>query len=224
MNNKIQKYLELNPNMAIIISGMIITLLMIFYIGWLTGWGRTATNTLGASLRNNGLFRTTPIGRTESFIPQSAVITRGIRNPSEPVPAGTPILAEEFSLVVENRVEVVGNDIIIFLVIQNQSNRPSLFRYRNSSIVLEDNVLNIYQPTSKGDNLSAVKQFSVGPREILGMDSTCNDTLYKLPQCIPRFIGPISSKSNKIMVKIDEFGPFNDIVVEIDLSDMSVSS
>ncbi len=213
--NKLEKYLTFDQHLPIIIGGIILSLVVIFYVGWQAGRG-SSTNSLSALFRQNGFFRTAPSNPTD-FVPQNASSPRTVRNPSEPVPAGTIILAEEFSLMVENRYEIVGNDIIIFMVIENLSNNPKLFRYRNSSIILKDDARNIYRSTVEGENFSAVKQFSFGPGEILSMDSTCHDTLYKLPQCIPRYLGPIKSEANKIRVTIEQLGPFNEIVVEIEL-------
>jgi len=213
---KIQQYLTLDQNLPILLGGMIITVLVIAYVGWQVERGAENPNHLSVIFRRDGFFRADPSGTTNVASRNNANV-RMVSNPSEPVPAGTLILVDNFSLMVENRYELVGNDIMVFVVIQNLSDKPHLFRYRNSSLVLKDNLHNIYRQTPKEHIISAVKQLSFGPGEILSMDPTCHDTLYKLPQCIPRYVGPIKAEATKILVKFEELGPFDEVVVEIDL-------
>ena len=212
---KIQEYLTLDEYLPIVIGGMIITVLVIAYVGWQVERGAQNPNHLSVIFRRDGFFRAEPSGPSNSASQNNSRVP-SISNPTEPVPAGTPILAENFSLMVENRYELVGNDIMIFIVIENLSDHPQLFRYRNSSLILKDNLHNVYRQTPKDNIISAVKQFNFGPGEIISMDSTCHDTLYKLPQCIPRYVGPLKTEANKIVVKLDELGPFDEIVVEIE--------
>jgi hypothetical protein len=143
----------------------------------------------------------------------------GIRNPTGPVPAGVPVLAEDFSLIVENDYKILTADqeIVITILVKNVGNRKHLLNYTRSAISLIDDTGQSYTyRLSQGSDLYVNLQKDIEPNEVFSIQGT---PFYGTdsPEWLPTFQGPISAQAKKLIVRFNSFGPFNSVEVELEL-------
>jgi len=143
----------------------------------------------------------------------------GIRNPTGPVPAGVPVLAEDFSLIVEDDYKILTADqeIVITILVKNIGNRKHLLNYTRSAVALKDDAGQSYSyRLSQSSDLYVDLQKDIEPNEVFRIKGT---PFYGTdsPEWLPTFQGPISAQAKKLIVVFNGFGPFNGVEVEMDL-------
>jgi len=153
----------------------------------------------------------------QSAAPQPTSTPAGIRNPTGPVAAGIPILADDLSLLVQDGFDTYGDKVGITLVVKNTGGRTRLLRFQCSAIGLMDNRGNVYRSQGDGkEELYATRQIELAPGEVVVLEPA-NTWGWASVSYIPRFVGPISPEATKLTVLVDGLGPFAGIEVEIDL-------
>lgn len=159
----------------------------------------------------------TPATATSAAVPEPTYTPSGIRDPVGPVPAGTPILADDFSLVVQDSFDTYGEKVGITLVVQNTGGRTRLLRFQCSAIRLKDNLGNVYKSQGEGsENLYATRQIEIAPGEAILLEPA-NSWAWASVTYIPRFVGPVSAQADWLVVLIDGLGPFTGLEIEIAL-------
>ena len=96
--------------------------------------------------------------------PESTVTPIGIRNPQGIVPSDVPIIVDDYSLLFDE-YKTEGVSISISIVVRNIGSRQRTFRYTANSVVLKDDVGNIYAPKfglfATKDDLFVGKQVTI---------------------------------------------------------------
>lgn len=159
----------------------------------------------------------TPEPTTSVPVPQVTPTPVGIRNPSGPVSAGTRILADDFSLLVEDGFDTYGDKIGVTLVVQNVGGRTHLFRYQCAALGLKDDLNNVYRSQGEGsEEYYVTRQLELAPGEAVVLEPA-NTWAWASNTYIPRFVGPIAPQAHTLTVLINGLGPFNGVEAEIDL-------
>jgi len=209
-----------------ILVGIIITVVGGLILAWLLGEGRFAKPShIPQTITTFPTASTTPTS-VISDIPATVIIEptptpRGIRNPTSPVAAGTPILVDDFSLTLEDSITVGYADSIgIRMILQNVGGKERLFRYQRIGISVEDNLGNSYlsgYDTLVGnfeDELYDTQQLNVIPGDTVLFES---DSIWQQPNDLQFFIGPVALQASQLIIKLQSFGPYDGIEIVIDL-------
>lgn len=135
-----------------------------------------------------------------------------------PLPAGVPLVMEDFSLVVHDDFSVDHvNNIHYSLVIQNVGTRTRLLSFKCSAFGMRDDLGNEYKAYGADrEELYQERQFDLKPDEVLKLRSS-NRWHWALRSEIPSFVGPISPQASQIILQLDGLGPFSGVEIAIDL-------
>jgi hypothetical protein len=162
---------------------------------------------------------------TIESIPTTRPTPRGITNPTNPVPAGTTILADDYALTATGQVRIydyatvdryidVGD-----IVLQNFSDKDKVFSFQRSSFTLKDDLGNTYTPSDLGRHSDTSYYYDVVSINIRAQKSVTlesHDGKW-IEERFPSFYGPIAVNAQKLYLIIDGFGPFPYLEIEIDL-------
>ena len=149
----------------------------------------------------------------------------GVRNPAEPVPAGTPVLAGDLALGVDPGFELLQTadgskaavQIAVHITVRNRGDQAQLFTFTRDAITLEDNLGNIYAYASgKPPELNTTQQIQIAAGETfdltgaLAFDPAVSTSL-------PAFKGPVDPGASRLILAFEGFGPYNGLEITIDL-------
>jgi len=140
--------------------------------------------------------------------------------PDEPVPAGKAVIYDGWAITVKPEILTYrGNKWAIEVFIRNLGETSRIFRYVNAGITASDNLGNTYDiapefciehhQTVKNLNIPEGDSTSISPG-YWGNECVSNDGIHQ-------FKGPIPLEASKLIIGFDDFGPFNDVEVIIDL-------
>ncbi len=147
--------------------------------------------------------------------------------PTEPVPAGEPIVYDGWSMTVSKEININSRyktwGITVYLRNLGETNR--IFRFTNAAVTASDNLGNIYEPSSDcgayctpcEDAYHLVKNL-----EIKGLEREIIKSGERRPSCwseegLGSFEGPIPLEAEYLIIHFDGFGPFTNVDVIIDL-------
>lgn len=144
--------------------------------------------------------------------------------PTSPVPAGTPIYYDGWSMFVSAEVNSVQDGWGISIVIENLTEDRRIFRFVNSGITAKDNLGNSFSPlerrsiTTCEEYYHKVKNLEVEGGETIKITggstylNRCSDTDGLNP-----FAEPISINAAQLIIHLEDFGPFTGVDYVIDL-------
>jgi hypothetical protein len=150
--------------------------------------------------------------------------------PDQPVPAGSPIIYDGWSVLVSKNIEIANWNsnyptplIYLSITIRNMDINNRVFRYSRSAISLKDDLGNNYPPYSGFDHndFNCEKEhFSLMNLTIEGEDSVtlkghpvqCNDV-----KRFHVFEGPVPLEAKQLILLLTDFGPFTGVEILIDL-------
>ncbi len=147
--------------------------------------------------------------------------------PTEPVPAGEPIIYGGWSMMVSKELNILETENLwgIDIYVRNLGETARIFRFTNSAITAKDNLGNVYEPSPRychyGCDLTEKYYYQVKNLEIEGLKSktissgSCGNDPYE--DGIGMFVGPIPLEAEYLIIHIDGFGPFTNVDVIIDL-------
>jgi hypothetical protein len=213
-----------------IIVGLIVAVVGGLILAWLLGDGRFARDGTSAQSEDRPAVSPTATARgasqTAASTPTTRPTPRGITNPTNPVAAGTTVLAGDYALTATGQVKVYDYALakkyisVGDLVLQNSSDTDRVFRFQRSSFTLRDDLGNTYTPAdlARNDGDSSyyydVVQINVPAQKSVVLQSHDGAWIEKR---YPSFIGPIPLQAKKLYLMIDGFGPFPYLEIEIDL-------
>ena len=185
----------------------------------------TITPTPEATL-NNG--RSTATQEPTAAPPEPSTPTptveEGIRNPVEPVPAGTSVLAGDLALGVDPNYKLLqagdskpAVQIAVLITVENRGNQTQLLTFTRNAITLKDDLGNAYDyAAGKPPELNADQQTQIAAGETLELDGAL---LFEPldPASLPAFEGPINPGAAWLILSFEGCGPYNGVEVVIDL-------
>jgi len=148
--------------------------------------------------------------------------------PTEPVPAGEPIVYDGWSMTVSKEINIDNYyklwGVTVYLRNLGETNR--IFRFTNAAVTAYDNLGNVYEPsgpkciyncTPCEDAYHLVKNL-----EIRGLERETIESGKTYPSCesvegLGSFKGPIPLDAEYLIIHFDGFGPFTNVDVVIDL-------
>ena len=148
--------------------------------------------------------------------------------PTEPVPAGEPIVYDGWSMMVSKEININEYDDIwgINIYVRNLGETDRIFRFTNSAITAKDNLGNVYEPSPicpyMGCSSCEEYYHQVKNLEIEGLENEIISSGTSGNACmeddgIGMFLGPIPLETEYLIIHFDGFGPFTNVDVIIDL-------
>jgi hypothetical protein len=148
--------------------------------------------------------------------------------PTEPVPAGMPITYDGWSITVSKNINIDTTNPIwgIDVYVRNMGDSDRLFRFTNASVTISDNTGYEFEPSdycpymgcdSCEEYYHEVKNLNIraNDKEIISSGTTGNGCMKD--DGLGMFVGPIPTTSQQLIVHFDDFGPFTNVDVIIDL-------
>lgn len=151
--------------------------------------------------------------------------------PSNPVPAGEPIIYQGWALTVSKELIIYEHKdawgITIFL--RNMGDTKRVFRFNNSGITARDTLGNVYEMSTNvsvaglgSENCEvtyhSIKNIEVRADSIVEISSgKLGYTNCSLEDGIQAFEGPIPLDVSQLIIHFEEFGPYHNVDVMIDL-------
>lgn len=139
--------------------------------------------------------------------------------PTNPVPAGQPIIYNGWAITVSKElwIEDWYYSFGVNIFVRNLGNTNRVFRFVQSGITVTDDLGNEYEVWADSGceeylNLTVNLEVSAEGSETLGPRYSC-----QWSRSLPRFQGPISLNAKQLIVHINNFGPYNNVEVVIDL-------
>lgn len=137
--------------------------------------------------------------------------------PTEPVPAGQPISYEGWSMTVDPNIQVIRANLWFSIYIRNLKETSRIFRYQDRSVTLFDNIGNQYFTSPDCvQYLDTVKNLTVEASSSASV-STGGFCYMESVGRIAEFMGPVALNAKQLILRFDNFGPFNDIEVFFEL-------
>ena len=204
-----------------IIVGIIVTVVGGLILAWLDGrFADSPTQnevTLPIPTQSNNIESTSPgTNVSAEVIDESPPTPQGIRNPTSPVEMGEFILVDDYSLMVEDYY--VRHDALHFtIMVKNLDAADHLFRYQRTSISVEDDLGNVYEPNYSflATELYEDVQVEIEAGKVVSFNSTISGSAGS--SVIARYLGVVPAQASTLFVKFNGFGPYNGIIVEIEL-------
>ena len=146
--------------------------------------------------------------------------------PTQPVPAGVPVIYGGWALTLSNEIETDSRRKENFkfdLNVRNLSDNTKVFRYVKSGLSARDDIGNTYEFSLEGDyckmnpdDIYNTQQISIEPGEIQKIYSSvmCD---CKSAYCLPPFEGIINLNANELIFSVEDWGPFNDVEFLLEL-------
>ena len=145
--------------------------------------------------------------------------------PTSPVPAGTPVYFDGWSMMVSSEIEVgYGDRWGISVVVENMGEKMRVFRFQNAGVTAQDNLGNVYPPANlySYEGCEAyyhkVKNLEIDPGKMVWIKSfyvgydDCDST-----DGLHSFRGPIPLNARQMIIHFESFGPFSGVDYVIDL-------
>jgi len=152
--------------------------------------------------------------------------------PTSPVAAGEPIIYEGWSLLVSQEIIIdpQSSSWGISIFVRNLGETNRVFRYRNSGITAKDNFGNSYEMDTEIDIAGfprdnncetiyhTVKNLEIRSNELKEITSGTKFYTYCTDlDGIQMFKGPIPLEVTQLIIHFEEFGPFSNVDVVIEL-------
>lgn len=149
--------------------------------------------------------------------PTSAPIEETL--PSSPVPAGEPVSYDGWVMTVDPSIKIdTDSSFMVTILVRNTSPNSRIFRYQNASIQVSDDKGNKYDPAKECfEAMKIVKNFEIETGEVGEIFSNRYTIWCDSNNTLPPYIGPIAQNADRLILTFDNFGPFTDIQVFIDL-------
>ena len=148
--------------------------------------------------------------------------------PTNPVPAGQPIIYDGWAITVSKEININSYEEIwgIDIFVRNTGETGRIFRFTNSSITATDNFGNVYEASTlcpyMGCESCEQYYYQVKNLEIEGETSKTissgtngNGCMYE--DGVGMFKGPISLSAEQLIIHFTDFGPISNVDVVIDL-------
>ncbi len=153
--------------------------------------------------------------------------------PATPVQAGTPIIYQGWTMTVSQELIVFsdGGYWGITIFVRNMGENSRVFRFTNSGITAKDDLGNIYLPSNPSitsvsglgsgsceERYHYVKNLEIRAGEV----AEINSGRWGYHNCylidgIHMFDGPIPLQASQLIIHFEDFGPYSDIDVIINL-------
>ena len=149
----------------------------------------------------------------------------GVRDPVEPVPAGTPVLAGDLALGVDPGFELLqavdgskpAVQIAVRITVGNRADQSQLFTFTRNAITLKDDFDNTYAYASgKPPELNATQQIQIAAGETLELTGALIFDPAN-PASQPAFEGPVDPGASRLTLTFEGFGPYNGLEIFFDL-------
>ena len=147
--------------------------------------------------------------------------------PTEPVPAGQPIVYGGWSMMVSKELNINEEKNLwgVDIYVRNLEETDRIFRFTNSAITAKDNLGNVYEPSPicavYGWDESEKYYYQIKNLEIEGLTNyTISSGIGgrdSHEDGIGMFVGPIPLETEYLIIHFDGFGPFTNVDVIIDL-------
>jgi len=138
--------------------------------------------------------------------------------PTNPVLAGQAVAYQGWELLLDHGISTQRNLITISLSLTNWTGADANFRYIPNDIKLMDDVGNEYPISTDScdaDLLFFQKEISVDARNTTEIESS--SSWCRHDGALPIFSGTIASNASKLYVVFSNFGPFTNLICEVDL-------
>lgn len=148
--------------------------------------------------------------------------------PTNPVPAGQPIIYDGWAITVSKELNINSYEDIwgIDIYARNLGETSRIFRFTNAAITATDDLGNVFEPSTlcpyMGCSSCEEYYYQVKNLKIDGLKSIVISSGTSGNGCmhedgVGMFKGPISLDAEQLIIHFSEFGPFNNIEVVIDL-------
>ena len=145
--------------------------------------------------------------------------------PDGPVPVGTTIIYDGWALTLANKIEIDRGLIYLSFTVRNMTENTKVFRYIKSGVTLHDNNGNHFpfdmvstDCQRRGDEINITQQLSLnsnGTETIKSVKWHQNPCV--TPRYIPPFEGRIDINVDYLVITINDWGPFSDVVFHMDM-------
>lgn len=140
--------------------------------------------------------------------------------PTEPVPAGQPIIYDNWSILVKNAIRTSENNFEISITIRNLSSKDRVFRYIMNDITITDEndseykfYADSYYNCEANNGIPTNITIAAGDsKELVSGYGKCGEG-YGLRE----YQGPIAVNVHQLVVHLKNFGPFDGVKAVIDL-------
>lgn len=153
----------------------------------------------------------------------------GLRNPRGSVPAGTVVLADTFSLVIDKEdIQVEGDYLRLTIRVQNTGKEAKALSYSLKAVTVKDNTGRTYAPfygekgrDCKKQELDKKRSVKVEPQAVFTFQSPERENANWFCSgdhagALPLYVGPIHKDARQVFVQINGLGPFTGFTVQID--------
>ncbi len=165
---------------------------------------------------------------TFTVVPPTPTET-GVRNPKGIVPAGTVVLGDGFSLVIDpGSIRTDGEYIRLSLRLQNTGSQAAAMNYTVKAITVKDDTGRTYAHFN-GDKGEECKKQEIGEKRSLKLEPGVEVTLESPERknatwwcsadhagALPLYKGPLHKDAKALLVQINGLGPFSGFTVKID--------
>lgn len=146
--------------------------------------------------------------------------------PTEPVPAGIPVVYDGWALTLSPEVVTGSYDsepyFVLSFTLRNLGETTRVFRYIQSGMIVEDDLGNVYKffmlfdCKDNPDFIHLTQQLTMYGKDAIKITSS-NYTNCHSVYNIPWIKGVIPLKATKLIVTINDWGPFDGVVFHLDL-------
>ncbi len=142
--------------------------------------------------------------------------------PTNPVPAGQPIIYDGWAITVSKELYIQSQDnsFGITIYVRNLGNTSRVFRYKQAGISINDDSGTVYEMLDDVDceeYLNLTMNLEVGPEDSENVEPHYLNMGCSRAGTLSLFQGPISLTAEQLIVHFTDFGPFTNIDVVIDL-------
>ena len=190
----------------------------------------TATLTATATLEPpTPTFTVVPPTPTFTSLPPTAT-EAGLRDPRGNVAAGTVVVADTFSLVIDKEdIQVEGDYLRLTIRVQNTGKEAKALNYTLKAVTVKDNTGRTYAPYNgekgkdcKKQEIDKKRSVKIEPQAEFTFQSPVRENANWFCSgdhlgALPLYIGPIRKEAKQLFVQINGIGPFTGFTVQIDL-------
>lgn len=142
--------------------------------------------------------------------------------PTNPVPAGQPIIYDGWAITVSKELYIQSQDnsFGITIYVRNLGNTSRVFRYKQAGISIKDDSGTVYEMLDDVDceeYLNLTMNLEVGPEDSENVEPHYLNMYCSRAGTLSLFQGPISLTAEQLIVHFTDFGPFINVDVVIDL-------
>lgn len=153
----------------------------------------------------------------------------GLRNPRGNLPAGTVVLADTFSLVIDKEdIQVEGDYLRLTIRVQNTGKEAKALNYTLKAVTVKDDTGRTYAPFNgekgkdcKKQEIDKKRSVKIEPQAVFTFQSPEREDANWFcsgnhPGSLPLYIGPIHKDAKQVLVQINGLGPFSGFTVQIE--------